>query len=1071
MTVEMGLTLAQRPNQQTALARLARTAGESLDLAPLSQAIYQGLQSLLAVDACYLALLTSDEQLDQTAVWLDGHASSKHAERLTALGREPCVRVQGEQVCCIGNSADPDKPSPCGGLLDPTFHSALTVPVLNDRTVYALLGVQSRRIAAYNADDMALMAQIATALTPAIRNALRYRQACEEEMRYRTLLEEAADAVLVVDVEGCFVEVNDAACTLLGYDRSQLLTNSIADIVRPQDRAGSIIRFRRRMIGQNNRFDYYVLRQNGQPIHVELRTTTVQIGGKLLCQAICRDLSERDALQAAHEREHHLYLASVRSLAATVDARDAYTHSHSQQVAFYCRRIAREMGLPAELTETIELAGLLHDIGKIAVPDPILQKPGRLTAEEWAIMRAHAAKGADILAAGGSPALAAIVPMVRAHHERWDGGGYPDGLSGPNIPLGATVIAVADAFDTITTARPYKAAGSLDAALAEIERSAGRQFQPDVAAAFVRAVRRDESAGAGYLDALAHGNEPGTSAIPRLTATLAPPPGSPVSPVSLSYQEQQRLAAHSRALYEISRGFVGENDEAAVLAATARLGQTYFGAECVYLFELLDASGQRIGPGSGRSAEISRFNAHWGWETNQPFTPFHLDMATAIPATRAMLSLSHPTAVPEVSAIAGPQLRMHLLERGWRSGIYIPLRAGDETLGALSIGYTSSHRNFVLADMELAEALGAAAARALAGLVLQQAEEQLRRQLAALERNNGMLTRRSRDLAVINQTAQSLVAILDVDQLCNRTVEVLAATFGYRLVSIALREGDGMRFQAWIGYDVAPSPRFWPASSGIAGRVLRSGQPALVTDVSADPDYVPLQIGIRSELCVPLTSSKEVVGVLNVESDAVDPLDDNDLQLLLTLAPQITIALENARLYAAARRQATQLALINRIAHEITGLIAATDLATLLDNAAALLQRELGYTNVSIMLADPADGALVCHASAGEYTAAIYVGYRQAAGIGLVGWVAAHGRTLVANDVTQEPRFIQVTPVETPAAETVVPLIHGGRVIGVLDAESAQRDSFQPSDVQILETLADQLAFAVAQARIAALER
>ncbi len=950
--------------------------------------------------------------------------------------------------------------------MEATFHTAVSIPLQADDRLIGMLSVQSRQAAAYNCTAVKLIEQVAAHIEPAIRNAVRYRRACEEEVRYRTLLEEAADAVLVVDTDGCFVEVNEAACTLFGYERHRLLTMSISDVVRPQDRVGIIARFRRRMIGQANRLDYYIRHESGQAIHIELRTTTVQIAGQLLCQAICRDLSDRDALQVAHEREHHLYLASVRSLAATVDARDAYTHSHSQQVAFYCRLIARELGLPAELTETIELAGLLHDIGKIAVPDPILQKPGRLTAEEWAIMRAHAAKGADILAAGGSPALAAIVPMVRAHHERWEGGGYPDGLIGSAIPLGAAVIAVADAFDTITTARPYKAATTLDAALAEIERASGKQFQPDVTAAFMRAVARDRTAGAGYLDALVHGSEPGTSALPRLTATLTPPPGSAVNPVSLSYQQQQRLAAHARALYEISRGFTGVNEEAGVVAAATHLGRTYFGAECVYLFELQDATGSKVVPVGGRGGEITRFSAQWGWERDQPFTSFHLDMTTATPETRIMLSLAHPTAIPDISVIAGPQLRLLLQKRGWCSGIYIPLRAGDKPLGGLGIGYTSGSRNFTAADHELAEALGSAAVRAQAGLVLQQAEQQLRRQLTALERNNALLVRRNRDLAVINQTAQSLVSILDVDRLCNHVVEVLVATFGYRLVGIALREGTGMRFQAWIGYDIPPGDRFWPETDGITGRVLRSGRPALVRDVTADPDYVPLQAGIRSELCVPLTSANEVMGVLNVESDAAESLDDNDLQLLVTLAPQITIALENARLYAAARRQATQLALINRIAHEITGMIAATDLATLLGNAAALLQRELGYTNVSIMLCDPVDGALVCHASVGEYTAAIYVGYRQAAGVGLIGWVAAHGSTLVANDVAQEPRFIQVTPVETPAAETVVPLIHGGRVIGVLDAESAQRDSFHPADVQILETLADQLAFAIAQTQL-----
>lgn len=184
------------------------------------------------------------------------------------------------------------------------------------------------------------------------------------------------------------------------------------------------------------------------------------------------------------ERERSLYRASVEVLAATVDAKDPYTHDHSRKVARYARLLAEAMGCSPEEVEQIELAGLLHDVGKIGVPDHILRKPGRLTPEEWELMKAHARLGADILAA--HPALQPIVPLVRHHHERWDGRGYPDGLHGDEIPLGAAIIGLADAFDTMTSDRPYRRGIPIAAAIEELERCSGTQFHPDVVAAFRR---------------------------------------------------------------------------------------------------------------------------------------------------------------------------------------------------------------------------------------------------------------------------------------------------------------------------------------------------------------------------------------------------------------------------------------------------------------------------------------------------------------------------------------------------------------------------------------------------------
>ncbi|HJW49834.1 MAG TPA: GAF domain-containing protein, partial [Candidatus Limnocylindria bacterium] len=192
-----------------------------------------------------------------------------------------------------------------------------------------------------------------------------------------------------------------------------------------------------------------------------------------------------------------LYLASVKALAAAVDARDPYTRSHSARVAALARTIADEMRMSADQLRRVQLGALLHDIGKIGVPDAILNKPGALTADEWVIMRTHPAVGGSILAA--VEPLRDLVPIVKAHHERFDGAGYPDKLAGDSVPLEAYVVAAADAFEVIVSRRAYKQAQSVEFACAELVRCRGTQFHPDVVDAFLRVIDRDRLQGAAYL--------------------------------------------------------------------------------------------------------------------------------------------------------------------------------------------------------------------------------------------------------------------------------------------------------------------------------------------------------------------------------------------------------------------------------------------------------------------------------------------------------------------------------------------------------------------------------------------
>lgn len=185
-----------------------------------------------------------------------------------------------------------------------------------------------------------------------------------------------------------------------------------------------------------------------------------------------------------------LLLDTVRAIAATIDAKDGYTHRHSERVAALASRIAEEMGLGVEQREVAELSALLHDVGKIAVPDSILNKPGRLTEEEFAEMRKHPEHGARILANIQSPLVAAVLPGVRHHHERWNGSGYPEGLEGPDIPLLGRLLGVADFLDALTSARAYHEPKSLDDVVQLIAEGAGVHFDPEIADAVIRLHRR-----------------------------------------------------------------------------------------------------------------------------------------------------------------------------------------------------------------------------------------------------------------------------------------------------------------------------------------------------------------------------------------------------------------------------------------------------------------------------------------------------------------------------------------------------------------------------------------------------
>jgi putative nucleotidyltransferase with HDIG domain len=215
------------------------------------------------------------------------------------------------------------------------------------------------------------------------------------------------------------------------------------------------------------------------------------------------------------EELNTLYLATVQTLAAAIDAKDQVTHGHIRRVQHYAVELAKAIGVRDQLQlKAIQAAAVLHDTGKIAVPESILNKPGPLTTEEFAVMKQHAAVGADIISSINFPYP--VEPIVRYHHENWDGSGYPEGLVGTAIPIGARILAVVDCFDALTSDRPYRRMLSDAEALAIVVDRRGRMYDPLVVDTFLRVYPVLRGGDIGDADA-AHQNQ-----VRNLASAIAP---------------------------------------------------------------------------------------------------------------------------------------------------------------------------------------------------------------------------------------------------------------------------------------------------------------------------------------------------------------------------------------------------------------------------------------------------------------------------------------------------------------------------------------------------------------------
>ena len=300
-------------------------------------------------------------------------------------------------------------------------------------------------------------------------------------------------------IHGRFIRVNPAWERTLGYSPQTLYETTFIDLVHPDDRESTIVEAKQllrrgqAMIGFRNRVraadgSYCWLEWNasmsGEVIHALARDVTALRAAE---DQLANNARTLEAMIVERTRElDDARAETLRQLALAAEYRDDETYQHTERVGHVAARIALGLELPAGQVTLLRQAAPLHDVGKLAIPDRILLKPGKLTVEEYEVMKTHTELGARLLSSGSSPVLQMAALIAATHHERWDGKGYPQGLSGESIPLVGRIVAVADVFDALIHDRPYKKAWPFEDALAEIERSAGTQFDPRVVKAFLK---------------------------------------------------------------------------------------------------------------------------------------------------------------------------------------------------------------------------------------------------------------------------------------------------------------------------------------------------------------------------------------------------------------------------------------------------------------------------------------------------------------------------------------------------------------------------------------------------------
>ncbi len=338
------------------------------------------------------------------------------------------------------------------------------------------------------------------------------------------------DLLGTIDLRGKFTRVNRAWERTLGYSVEAMYSRPLIEIVHPEDRSATLaeaaalahgsyvtVGFRNRCRAADGSYKWLEWSASAAPDEGALYVVGRDISAKHDAEQQLED-SARWLEARVAERTRELDDArteTLQRLAIAAEYRDDESFEHAGRVGAVAAEIAQRLGMVSAQVELLREAAPLHDIGKLAIPDRILLKPGRLSPQEWELMKTHAALGADVLSGSSSPVLQMAAVIAATHHERFDGKGYPHGLAGEEIPFVGRVVAVADVFDALVNDRPYKQAWPVDEALAELRRVSGTQLDPRVVDAFLETLEDPTASAALEIRGPAHRHSATTAARRR----------------------------------------------------------------------------------------------------------------------------------------------------------------------------------------------------------------------------------------------------------------------------------------------------------------------------------------------------------------------------------------------------------------------------------------------------------------------------------------------------------------------------------------------------------------------------
>ncbi|MGA7986073.1 MAG: HD domain-containing phosphohydrolase [Burkholderiales bacterium] len=364
------------------------------------------------------------------------------------------------------------------------------LPLLNGGRPVGVFTLYFRHAADVEPEMQRVLSAAAESISHALERFHDRKRLAESEAKFHALVEQSIAGIYMVDGER-FAYVNPRLCEILGYREDELLAMGPREVVLEEDRDLVRENLRRRMSGEVHdvRYDFRVRRKDGSIRHVGAHGSEMPFGGRRVVIGVLQDITDRVNAESTVERQLHrletAMVGTVGAMSAMVEMRDPYTAGHERRVGSLARAIGDALGLPQEQLRGLEIAGGLHDVGKISVPAEILTKPSRLSAVEFSLVKGHARSGFEILKDVDFPWPVAQATLQ--HHERLDGSGYPEGLKDGAIILEARILAVADVVESMSSHRPYRAALGIERALAEIEGNAGRLYDEDVARACGRA--------------------------------------------------------------------------------------------------------------------------------------------------------------------------------------------------------------------------------------------------------------------------------------------------------------------------------------------------------------------------------------------------------------------------------------------------------------------------------------------------------------------------------------------------------------------------------------------------------